>query len=65
VAVCDSVVSCASTKLPLPLSAMLSTCVSPIVMPTVTLLELAAGVPAMPDVEEKKIKENRTPKITT
>jgi hypothetical protein len=33
-------------------------------MPTVTLLELAAGVPAMPEAEEKK-KENRTPKIAT
>jgi hypothetical protein len=35
------------------------------VMPTVTLLELAAGAPAMSGVEEKKIKENRTPKIAT
>jgi hypothetical protein len=29
------------------------------------LPELAAGVRAMPDVEEKKINENRTPKIAT
>ena len=64
VAVCDSVACCASSKLPLPLSAWLSTCVSPIVMPIVALLELAA-VPAMPDVEEKKINENMTPKIAT